>query len=255
MDNISVCMATYNGGKHLKQQLESILSQLSADDEIIVSDDGSTDDTIQIVNSFADGRIKVISNTGNKGVNGNFENALLNSKEKYIFLADQDDIWFINKIRVMLDHLEKYDVVNCDCEVVNDELQKLYHSYFNYINSGPGLVKNLKRNTYMGNCMAFKREILNIALPFPPRIPNHDLWIGVVADLFYKPYFIPEVLGSHRRHASNASNTFDVKIKTSVLKKIIKRIMIIIYLPLLFIRMFKYKRSNRGSVKVLLPPA
>jgi len=235
-------MATYNGGKYIYKQINSILPQFSDGDELIVSDDGSTDDTISIIQAFNDKRIKIIYNKKKKGPVGNFENAILNASGKYIFLADQDDVWLANKIKVMLSYLQKYDVVVCDCMVVNDELKELVPSYFKYINSGSGFVKNLKRNTYMGNCMAFRKDIINIILPFPDNIPNHDLWIGVVADLFYKPYFINQILGSHRRHSNNASNTFDIKMNTSFFQKINKRLILFSHLPKLFVKIYKIKK-------------
>jgi len=233
---VSVCMATYNGEKYIYEQTQSILGQLGAGDELIVSDDGSTDNTIPVLKSFKDDRIKIFSNKGNKGPVGNFQNALENASGDYIFLADQDDVWFDNKIAVMVSYLDKYDVVNCDCKVVDNDLSTLKESFFEHHHSGAGFIKNFKRNTYMGNSMAFKKEMLPLILPFPPNIPNHDLWIGVVADLFYKPYFIPQILGLHRRHNSNASNTFDIKIKTSFWQKVNKRILVLRNLPGLFYR-------------------
>lgn len=245
MKRVSVCMAAYNGEKYIYQQIQSILNQLSENDEIIISDDVSTDNTIQIINSFSDDRIKIVYNKGKKGPIWNFENAIKYSKGEYIFLADQDDVWFDQKIDTMVNYLQKYDVVNCDCKVVNDGLEVICPSYFKYINSGPGFFKNLKRNTYMGNSMAFRRKIIKIALPFPDNIPNHDLWIGMIADLFYKPYFIAEVLGLHRRHNNNASNTFDIKIKTSTIKKIKKRLILFYHLPAVF---FKRIMLGRNSI-------
>ncbi|MBB6127048.1 glycosyltransferase family 2 protein [Mucilaginibacter lappiensis] len=244
MQNVSVCMATYNGERYILQQVESILNQLDADDELIVSDDGSTDRTLDILNEFTDKRIKIFSNKNQKGPVGNFENAIRNSNGQYIFLADQDDVWFDTKIKVMVSYLQRYDVVNCDCKVVDDSLNVICPSYFQYISSGVGFIKNLKTNTYMGNCMAFKRNTLDVVLPFPKNIPNHDLWIGAVADLFYKPYFIPEVLGLHRRHDHNASNTFDIKLKTSFWQKINKRLILFSHLPRLFGR-YIYNKTKR----------
>jgi len=236
MPVISVCMATYNGEKYIYEQTRSILDQLAAGDELIVSDDGSTDNTISVLESFKDHRIKIFRNEGNKGPVGNFQNALENASGNYIFLADQDDVWFDNKIAVMVSYLDKYDVVNCDCEIVDNNLATLKESFFEHHHSGTGFIKNFKRNTYMGNSMAFKKALLPVILPFPPNIPNHDLWIGVVADLFYKPYFIPQILGLHRRHDSNASNTFDIKIKTSFWQKVNKRVLVLRNLPGLFYR-------------------
>ncbi|WP_295674725.1 glycosyltransferase family 2 protein [uncultured Mucilaginibacter sp.] len=226
MEIVSVCMATYNGEKYIYQQAKSILDQLSPNDELIVSDDGSTDGTLKVLEDFNDYRIKIYKNTGMKGPVGNFQNGLAYVTGDYIFLADQDDIWFDTKIKTMVALLKEYDLVICDCSIVDDSLNVIKPSYFEHANSGAGFLKNFKRNTYMGNCMGFRKKMLPLILPFPPAIPNHDLWIGVVADLFYKPYFLKEVLGMHRRHEKNASNTFDVKIKTSFWQKINKRVLV-----------------------------
>lgn len=94
---ISVCMATYNGEEYIKEQLESILCQLGEMDEIIISDDGSTDNTLNIIESYNDSRIKIHINTGKHGFVYNFENALQKAKGEYIFLSDQDDIWLPEK--------------------------------------------------------------------------------------------------------------------------------------------------------------
>ena len=232
--SISVCMATYNGEQYIYDQTKSILDQLGAAGELIVSDDGSTDKTIAILESFKDNRIKIFYNKGAKGPNGNFQYALEQAQGEFLFLADQDDIWFNNKIEVMCAYLGKYDVVACDCKIVDGNLNVLKESYFEHAKSRPGFFKNLKRNTYMGNSMAFKRTLLQDILPFPPNIPNHDLWIGVVADLFYNPYFIKQTLGLHRRHETNASNTFDVKKRIGFWKKVNKRFLVLRNLPALF---------------------
>lgn len=110
MGKISVCMATYNEAKYIREQLESILCQLSEDDEIIVSDDGSTDGTIDIIMSYHDNRVKVlhhISSPGSSFVKAtrNFENALLHAHGDYI-LADQDDVWHKNKVSVCFSYLD-----------------------------------------------------------------------------------------------------------------------------------------------------
>ena len=89
---ISVCMATYNGEKYIQEQIDSILCQLSKDDELVISDDHSTDATCDIIKSYNDRRIKLFLNELAKGVTHNFENALLHSKGDIIFLADQDDV-------------------------------------------------------------------------------------------------------------------------------------------------------------------
>ena len=90
--NIAVCMASYNGEKYIKEQLESILPQLGEDDDLIISDDGSKDNTYEIIRQFGDKRIKYIMNTGKHGSTYNFQNALKNADADIYFLADQDDV-------------------------------------------------------------------------------------------------------------------------------------------------------------------
>lgn len=103
---ISVCIATYNGGKYIKEQLDSILFQLGKDDEVIISDDSSTDDTLSILESYHDERIVILTNQKFHSPVYNFENALKSAKGDFIFLSDQDDIWEPTKVEVMLDSLK-----------------------------------------------------------------------------------------------------------------------------------------------------
>ena len=98
---ISVCIATYNGEKYIKEQLDSILPQLKKLDEIIISDDKSKDKTLKIIKTLNDSRIKIFTNP-KKGLISNFENAITKSSGDYIFLSDQDDIWHENKIQFYL---------------------------------------------------------------------------------------------------------------------------------------------------------
>ena len=90
---ISVCIATYNGEKYIEEQIASILPQLKENDEIIISDDYSTDNTIQVLTKINSKKIKIFKNQGEKGYTSNFENAIKQAKGNYIFLCDQDDVW------------------------------------------------------------------------------------------------------------------------------------------------------------------
>ena len=90
----SICIATYNGEKYIKEQLNSILSQINEDDEIIISDDGSQDKTLDVIQEITDSRIVIIKNDSRRhGIIGNFQNALKHANGEYIFLSDQDDVW------------------------------------------------------------------------------------------------------------------------------------------------------------------
>jgi len=109
---ISVCMASYNGEKYIRQQIDSILPQLGESDELIISDDSSTDDTISVVKSINDNRIKLIKDQKFKSPVSNFENAIKNATGDFIFLCDQDDIWQPNKVESVLPFLKQYDLVD-----------------------------------------------------------------------------------------------------------------------------------------------
>lgn len=204
---ISICMATKNGARFINNQLDSILPQLSNNDEIVISDDHSSDNTFEIVKNYSDPRIKFIENP-KEGLVSNFENSLRSSVGEIIFLADQDDIWRSDKIALTLPYLNEYDLVLSDCAIVDDKLDCLHSSFFEFNASQKGVMRNLFRNSYMGCCMAFKRSILEKAMPFPSHIMAHDQWLGLIAEVYGKVIFQPERLISHRRHNKNASTTF-----------------------------------------------
>ena len=203
---ISVCVATYNGEKFIREQIDSILCQLSSDDEIIVSDDGSTDGTIVIINCIGDKRIRIIEGPRKHSPTFNFENALKEAKGDYIFLADQDDVWKTNKVEVCMKWLQKYDCVVSDAEVTDSNLNPLYPSLYAIMQVRQGRIYNtVWKNGYTGCCMAFRREVLNASLPFPKDIPMHDIWIGNVAAYKYNVKFISEKLVLFRRHEDTIS--------------------------------------------------
>ena len=198
---ISVCIATYNGERFIREQIDSILRQLSSDDEIIVSDDGSTDDTISIINSIDDKRIRIIEGPRKHSPTLNFECAMKEAKGDYIFLADQDDVWKSNKVEVCMKWLQKYDCVVSDAEVTDSNLNTLYPSLYAIMQVRQGRIYNtVWKNGYTGCCMAFRRNVLEASLPFPKNIPMHDIWIGNVAAYKYNVKFISEKLVKFRRH-------------------------------------------------------
>ena len=236
-DSISVCMATYNGEKYIAAQLQSILGQLGDNDEIIISDDSSTDRTIEIIENFRDGRIKILRGQSFKSPIYNFENALKNARNEFIFLSDQDDIWTQSRVEVCKTYLKESDVVVCDANVIDNEMNITNDSFFATRNSGPGLVKNLFRNSYLGCCMAFKKNLLNVALPFPDKIPMHDIWLGFVAEISFKSIFIDDKLVLYRRHTDNATTTGGLS-NNNLWNKLLLRVNLIRYLPKVILRTF-----------------
>ena len=203
---ISVCIATYNGERYIRQQIESIVCQLNVDDEIIVSDDGSTDGTLDIVKGIGDKRIKIIEGPGRKSPILNFECALKASKGDFIFLSDQDDIWKPDKVEICMKWLKTYHCVVSDAEVTDNRLKPLYPSLYDIMQVRQGRIYNtIWKNGYTGCCMAFRRNVLEASLPFPKNIPMHDIWIGNVAAYKYNVIFIPDRLIHFRRHENTIS--------------------------------------------------
>lgn len=230
---LSVCIPTYNGEKYIKAQLQSILDQLGPEDEIIISDDSSSDGTLGVIASLGDARIKVFPTQRFRSPIYNLENALRHSQGKYIFLSDQDDVWAPEKVATILPLFDQYDVIVSDCDIVDQNLRVIHPSFFALYGSGTGLVKNLLKNSYLGCCMAFKRELLAHALPFPARLPMHDIWLGFVAELFMKTYFLPRQLVHYRRHDNNESPTSESS-PYSLLKRVSFRWNTVKHLPRLF---------------------
>lgn len=226
---ISVCMATHNGEEYIKEQVESVLKQLSEDDELIISDDGSIDSTLDIINSFEDYRIKVFSQKSPKGLLGheyatlNFENALAHAKGNYIFLSDQDDVWTDNKVSTCMKYLQEYDYVVSDAYVTDSELNVVSDTRFTkeekvHFNKYLAVVLS---TPYQGSCAAFNRRVLDKALPFPKGIQSHDRWIGNVAAFYFRYRIIPEKLIYYRRHEGVTSSALGSNKRSAGLLKTI----------------------------------
>lgn len=254
---ISVCMATYNGEKFIKYQLESIIHQLAENDEIIISDDGSTDSTIEIVQSFVDPRIRILHNQSvsikhfkmykSYAVSKNFENALAHATGEIIFLSDQDDWWHGNKVKVALEqfHENKVNLLVHDALVVDENYETLAQSYFELVNSKAGFIKNIIVNSYLGCCLVFDRKILLLSLPFPSRLVAHDVWIGLIAEQSGKVAFIEDKLIKYRRHNYTVTNS-GARSQHKFIAKIGIRIQLIVQLAVRTIQ-FKTAFSKKWS--------
>lgn len=206
---VSVCMATFNGELFIGEQIHSILRQLGDDDELVIVDDSSSDATLDILSNIHDNRIKVFRNTKNIGATYTFEIALSHAKGSLIFLSDQDDVWVDGKLKRVKGIMHEYDVdmLVHDARIsLNGDILDV--SLFHRSKSGPGILKNISRNTYTGCCMAFRREILDLIMPFPFGIDlYHDAWMGVLSEsMGRRIFFLNECLILYRRHETNASS-------------------------------------------------
>lgn len=234
---ISVCMATHNGEKYIKEQVDSIIRQLGLEDEIVISDDGSTDKTLSILSDYNDSRIKIYkykqpykSRHPHTYVCQNFENALKHAKGDYIFLSDQDDYWMDRKVEICVEKLKEYTLVVhrakfCDSQLIpsgklmyKDEF--VFNNYF-----------SLKTGKYYGCTLAFRKELLAKILPFPRRLVLHDHWIGCMAELSGSVYYEKIPLIKYRIHPNNtsggkSSNTilFQIEYRVYMFIQLIKRI-------------------------------
>lgn len=187
---VSVVMATYNGERYLRQQLDSILEQSHQRFELIVVDDASTDGTLSILEKYAalDDRIQVFRAEKNLGLVANFQRGLMLVNGDYIALADQDDIFHKDKIGTMLAVLKAHprcDLAVSDLSLVDEEGNEMAVSMWRYQKLGPMQGKPFRRllidNFATGCAMMFRHRLLKIALPFPPECLVHDWWLAVVA--------------------------------------------------------------------------
>ena len=197
MTKISIAMTTYNGEKYLREQLDSFVAQTQRPDELIVVDDCSTDNTLNILNIFKKESpfpVIILSNKENIGKKSkyafakNFEKAINNCSNDIVFLSDQDDVWFPEKIASHMDVYNNYS----DVVMVSNNAIRTYSDLSNYnltqidyakIEWGIGRVS-------IGCCFSFKRELLNNMLPIPDNI-SHDVWFYnfVNYQLILKEYF------------------------------------------------------------------
>lgn len=208
MTTISVAMATYNGARYLQEQLDSFVEQTRPPDELVVSDDGSTDETREILRAFQESApfpVRIFSPSARLGVRGNFSNALEACEGDYVFLSDQDDVWFDRKIEIMLQAgAERRDahLFLCDARLANEDLTQLGETKLEHSRH---VQLNPEAHHLMGCCMMLTRDFLHLATPIPPVPQNHDDWLFLVGTLIDAVVVLEEPLQLSRRHGANES--------------------------------------------------
>lgn len=227
--SVSVAMAAYNGEAYIEEQIASILLQLKETDELIVSLDPSSDWTKELLRKIRkkDVRVRLVRGKG-KGVIKNFENAIRYCKNDIIFLSDQDDVWKSDKVEKVLECFEneKTMVVMHDAEIVNQIKECSHPSFMTYRGCRTGIFKNIAKNSYIGCCMAFRKELKPYILPFPKNIPMHDQWIGLVGEIVGMNVMMDSTLIYYRRHDHNVSSDHHANVRQMLLW----RINLVIYL-------------------------
>ena len=203
---ISIALASYNGQKYILEQLESFSSQSRQPDEVIISDDCSTDETVALIRKFslnAPFVVKLYENKTNVGYARNFANALSKTTGDLIFLSDQDDVWFPNKINDvhnMAISSEALLIMN-DAEITDQNLNPSGLSKLNQIKA-MGFTSN---KFVMGCCAAIKRDLLDLTSPMDSSFPAHDTWISWFAEFMGLKVVCSEIMQYYRRHDSNES--------------------------------------------------
>lgn len=210
---ISVCMATYNGEKFVREQMISILNQLSSGDEVIVVDDCSTDNTVNVIKELADSRIKIYLNAQNKSHVYTFGHAISLANNDIVFMSDQDDIWTPGRVKLMIKKLNEtglsFASSNFGCININGKeipclIPPLYETdsrrHFNNI---IGILKGNRH--YYGCTMAFRKDFIKLILPIPRFIESHDLWIALAGNLICSNIHIEEKTLMRRIHENNAT--------------------------------------------------
>jgi glycosyltransferase involved in cell wall biosynthesis len=202
-------MAVYNGAPFLKTQVDSILAQLGAEDELIAVDDASQDDSVAVIQGMQDPRLQLHRNHRNLGVLRAFERALNLARGEIVFLSDQDDLWLSGKVAKTLEVFASnpdVTMVASDAVVIDEQGRTLNESFFRVRGRfAGGFVRNFLKNKYLGCTLSFRRSMLRSFLPIPHDVPMHDMWFGLLNEIYGKTRFIDEPLIAYRRHRRNAS--------------------------------------------------
>lgn len=205
---ISVCMAAYNGARHIQEQIESILPEIGAHDEVIVVNDCSTDETAAIVTAIPDSRIRLINAEQNRGYVATFERALGEARGEFVFLSDQDDVWLQGRVERMIAALDGRSMVVSNCRHFDGapgsfhEIRLRAKDSTHHLRNILGIVIGYR--LHWGCAMAVRRSLLAQALPFPHYMDeSHDQWLATVGNINRSIVYMDEDTILHRLHGEN----------------------------------------------------
>lgn len=235
---LSVALCTYNGAAYLPAQLASLAAQDRLPDELVVSDDGSTDETLAVVGAFARGApfpVRVSRNDVNLGFAQNFARAISLCDGDLIALCDQDDVWRPSKLAMQEGVLAAHPAIGLVCsdaDLVGEALQPVGLTLFGQLLLAPAereLIARgrattvlLERNVAMGASTVFRSRFREAILPIPPGW-HHDWWIALMASLQARVALLDEALLDYRQHGANAlgapvpeAATLDLLVRSSI---------------------------------------
>ncbi len=216
----SVALCTYNGSFFVKEQLDSILQQTLLPSQIVISDDQSQDNTIEVLNDYVKAHphveFVILENETNVGVIKNFERCLKRCSGDFIFFADQDDVWEKNKIAAFADFIiqsggssDEIFMAYSDLEIVDSKLQMLkpsflHETHFKLCRPDKDQFQELIiRNWIPGCASVISRKLQMTALPFPNTVHMHDHWVALIAICYGRLLFLNKPLIKYRQHLNN----------------------------------------------------
>ncbi len=213
---VTILLAVYNGEKYLNSQIESILSQTFKDIKIIIRDDGSTDKSVEIINSYCNkypDKISCLDGAPTGSAKQNFAQLLLNCDDDYIMFCDQDDVWLPDKIEKTLAAMREAEndgqtpvLVHSDLKVVDCELNEISPSFFEFqklFQNNITLPKLLVQNYVTGCTVMINRALKQKCGAIPKECIMHDWWLALVAALFGRLVCVNDATMLYRQHADN----------------------------------------------------
>ena len=208
-------MATFNGERYIKEQIDSILSQTYQNFELIIGDDCSTDSTLSILKEYAqkDERIVIIQNPENLGFKKNFENLLHYAKGDFIALSDQDDIWTLNHLELLLSKATEYDLVCSNSSLIdingqplNFTMKDVFNNKYLKYDKESIQIHLLHYNFVQGSTCLISRSLIEKSLPIPENIKYHDYWFALNAAFSKEIFYFDESLLLYRQHNTNVTS-------------------------------------------------
>ncbi len=246
-------MATYNGAAFIEEQVASILEQIGPTDELILVDDGSTDQTVELLERLRDERIVIHRNAGNRGHVYSFQKAIAHSHHPIIVLADQDDRWLGGRLTLLIDALVHSGAMvvssNSDYMDTYGRPTRLPVHRLVARESRRHLANIVRifagRAGYYGCTMAFRRELIPLILPMPRFVEAHDLWIALAGNLIGSNAHVERSTLVRRIHGQNASLA-----RRSFVKKLRARAIFLWSLGVLLCRYRQWPSARRVTPSI-----
>lgn len=217
--SIDIILGTYNGAVYLDEQIESLLAQKEQNWRLLIRDDGSTDDTVDIIQSYVEQYPDKISHVDmggpNLGVVGNFARLLEESTADYVMFCDQDDRWYPDKITLTLKALSDMEIqygtdipllVHTDARLVDESMQPTHASFHDALSHEPArtcLAYELIQNTAHGCTIMMNRALVQLALPVPKEARMHDMWVHLLTQSSGYADYLDVATLDYRQHGKN----------------------------------------------------